>query len=97
MIAAVLGPISAATESGSMVKSSRMSANRTDAPLRRIALMVAAKVNGVVITSWPGPISSTASAASSASVPLATAIACAVPAISVQSASKRPTMGPCAR
>ena len=51
MIAVVAGPMSAATDAGSIVKSSRMSAKRTDAPLRRIALMVAAKVNGEVITS----------------------------------------------
>ena len=59
--------------------------------------MVAAKVNGDVITSCPGPMSRTASAASSATVPLATAIACAVPAIAGQSASNRSTIGPCAR
>ena len=37
-----------------MVKSSRMSAKRTVAPDSRIALRVAAKLNGVVMTSSPG-------------------------------------------
>ena len=72
----------------------RTTASRLGRGACLIALMVAAKVNADVMTSWPGPISSTASAASSATVPLLTAIACAVPAIAVQSASNRSTIGP---
>ena len=70
-IAAVREPISELTEAGSSVKSSEMSAKRATAPLRSIAFSVAPKVSGEVITSSPGPIPRTSSAASSVRVPFA--------------------------
>ena len=59
--------------------SSEMSAKRATAPASRMALSVAAKVNGLVMTSSPGLRSSTCSDATSEVVPLFTAIACDTP------------------
>jgi hypothetical protein len=64
-----------ATWTGSMVKSSPTSTNRTVAPAWRTALSVATNVNGEVITSSPGPMALLISPAISALVPLFTAMA----------------------
>ena len=58
--------------------SGSMSTNTGVAPTLWIVPAVAKKVNGVVITSSPRPMSSARSASSSASVPLAQPIACFV-------------------
>ena len=76
MIALVRGVIAAASLRGSRLKSrGSMSTNTGRAPSRWITPAVAKKVNGVVITSSPGPTPSAISAASSASVPEETATA----------------------
>ena len=85
------------TASGSTQKScSVMSAKRAVAPASRMALRVATKVNGLVSTSSPGERSSTFKAATSAVVPLFTAMAWRVPTSVANSASRRATIGPCA-
>src|ERR1700735_4225762 len=48
-----------------------MSASRGCAPARRMALTLAKKLNGEVMTASPGPILAAASASQMASVPLA--------------------------
>jgi len=48
-----------------------MSASRGVAPARRIALTVAKKLKGVVMTASPGPTLAAAKASQMASVPLA--------------------------
>ena len=58
-----------------MLPSSRMSTKTGRAPVARIMLPVAWNVNGVVITSSPGPMPCASSATCSAAVPFATATA----------------------
>ena len=66
----------AAAASGFMLNvSASMSANTGFAPELCIIPAVAKKVNGVVITSWPAPMSSARSESSSASEPFAQPIA----------------------
>ena len=74
-----------------------MSAKRTRAPASRAALTVATNVNGDVTISLPGSMPSAWMAATSASVPLPTATACAVPTRSQKARSRRSTIGPWAR
>ncbi len=67
------GDTTCCTAAGSrLYVSGSMSANTTEAPVWMIASAVAKKVNGVVITSSPGPISSARSVNSMAAVPDAT-------------------------
>jgi hypothetical protein len=76
----VRGVMRAATLAGSRLKlSGSMSANTGVAPTMEIASAEAKKVNGVVITSSPGPMSSARNASTSASVPLATPVAWSAP------------------
>ena len=77
-----------------MLKSSPMSTNRGVAPTSRIALSVATKVKGDVITSSPAPIRWASSDAMSALVPLLTATAFRVPTISRIVSSNASTIGP---
>ncbi|MNW47663.1 hypothetical protein D3C74_250030 [compost metagenome] len=63
------------------------SAKTGSAPTRLIASAVAKNVNGVVITSSPGPIPAASKAMTSASVPEFNAIACLVPKYSAASCS----------
>ena len=73
MMARVRGVMRASISVESMLQvSGSMSANTGVPPSNTIASAVAAKVNGVVITSSPGRNSSAISAISNASVPLAT-------------------------
>ena len=73
MIALVLSLIAASIRSARMLKvRSSMSTKTGVAPSSAILSAVAMKLNGVVITSSPGPISSAINASSRASVPLAT-------------------------
>ena len=70
MIALVRGVIAASTAAGSRLNvSGSMSAKTGVAPTRWIELAVAKNVNGLVITSSPGPTSSAISARIRASVP----------------------------
>ncbi len=75
MTALVRSPARLSTASGARQKFSSMSANRAVAPDCRTAFSVAAKVNGVVITSSPAPMPRASRVATSAVVPLFTAIA----------------------
>ena len=69
----------AAAASGRMLNvSGSMSTNTGVAPTLWIVPAVAKNVNGVVITSSPGPTSSARSASRSASVPFAQPMACFV-------------------
>ena len=70
MIALVRGVIAASISSGSMLQvSGSTSTNTGVAPSSTIISAVATNVNGVVMTSSPGPMPSAISAISSASVP----------------------------
>src|ERR1700733_16303871 len=63
---------SSSTEAGERLNVvGSMSANRGVAPQRRIALTVAKKLKGVVMTASPGPTLAAARASQMASVPLA--------------------------
>ena len=80
MITRVRSVHTSASDSMSTLKvPGSMSANRAVAPHSRIAFSVATNVNALVTTSSPGPTPSTRSAATSATVPLATATVCRVP------------------
>ena len=59
-----------------------------------MALTVAKKLNGVVMTLSPGPILNAASASQSASVPLAQPTAASTPQNAAAAPSKRSTSGP---
>ena len=72
-----------------------MSTNRGVAPQSSTAFSVATNVNAGTITSSPGPTSSARSDRISASVPLSTATAWAVPVTSRTACSNRSTIGPC--
>ncbi|TXT21923.1 MAG: hypothetical protein FD138_3921 [Planctomycetota bacterium] len=76
MIAFVRGVIAASTASGSTLNvTGSMSTNTGFAPSRQIELAVAKNVNGLVMTSSPGPTPSAIRARISASVPDAQPIA----------------------
>ena len=63
---------SSSTDAGERLKVvASMSASRGVAPARRIALTVAKKLKGVVMTASPGPTLAAAKASQMASVPLA--------------------------
>ena len=94
MIALVRSPISPSRAAGSRQKSAPMSAKRAVAPDSRIAFSVATKVNGLVMTSSPGPIPSAWSAATSAVVPLLTATACSTSCAAAKLRSNSSTIGP---
>ena len=80
MIAFVRAVIARATSAGSRFSvAGLMSAKTGVAPRRAIASAVAKNVNAGQITSSPAPIPSASSASTSASVPLATPIACWTP------------------
>ena len=80
MIARVRGVMRESADAGSRLNVvGSMSAKTGVAPSRATAPAVAKNDIAVVITSSPGPIPSAHSAASSASVPDDTAIACASP------------------
>ena len=57
--------------SGEVEGGGSISASRGCAPQRRIALTLAKKLNGVVMTASPGPMLAAARASQMASVPLA--------------------------
>lgn len=96
MIAAVRGPSTAATESGSRLKvTGSMSANTGVAPVSRTELAVAAKVNEGTTTSSPAPIPAATSASRSAEVPEFTATQCRPSTSAENSSSNAATSGPC--
>ena len=89
MIAFVLGVIAASIFAGSILKvSGSISAKTGVAPTIPIASVVATKVNAVVITSSPFPISKALKAKCSASVPEFKPIAYLAPVYSANSFSK---------
>src|SRR6184192_1270956 len=94
-IARVRGVSAAATAAGSMLKVSGSTSTKTGVPPALwIAPAVAKNVNGVVITSSPGSSRSALSASSSASVPLAHAMACGARQRLATAASSCTTGGP---
>ena len=94
-MARVRGVTRVATLAGSRLKvAASISANTGVAPTSDTASAVAKKVNGLVITSSPGPMPKARSASTRASVPLATATAWRTPTQSAASASKARTLGP---
>ena len=74
--------------------SGSMSTNTGLPPSSTMVSAVAAKVNGVVITSSPGFRSSAIRAISSASVPLATVMQCFAPVWAASASSSSCTSGP---
>ena len=80
MIALVRGVMAASINDASMLQvSGSMSTNTGTPPSSTIISAVAAKVNGVVMTSSPGFRSIAISEIKSASVPLATVMQCLAP------------------
>ncbi len=80
MMARVRGVIAASIAVASILQvSGSISTNTGFAPSRTITSAVAAKVNGVVMTSSPGLMSSAINEISSASVPLDTVMQCFAP------------------
>ncbi len=71
-----------------------MSTNTGFAPTMLMLSAVAKKVNGVVITSSPGPMPRARRAITSASVPLFTPMACLTPRYAATSCSNRWTSSP---
>ena len=95
MIALVRGVIAAATAPASMLNvAGSMSTNTGARPPGRSQPAVAKNENGVVTTSSPGPMSSAIRAASSASVPDETPMACGIPRYASSSRSRPSTSGP---
>ena len=80
MTAFVASVMAASTFSGSRLKSNGSTSTKTGvAPHARMLVAVAMKLNGVVMTSSPGPTPCACSATMSAAVPLFTPIACFAP------------------
>ena len=97
MIARVLGVMTRSTCAGSMLKlPSSMSAKTGRAPVNRMLFTEAMNVNGLVITSSPGPIPLARRARCSAVVPEDVARACLAPVRPAKASSKAATRGPCA-
>src|ERR1700721_1810966 len=71
-----------------------ISASSGCAPQRRIALTLAKKLNGVVMTASPGPTFAAANASQMASVPLAHPMACGAAHAIAAAFSKLATCGP---
>src|SRR5689334_61488 len=95
MIAFVRGVIAASTCAGSMLSvSGSMSTKTGVAPTSRMVLPVAAKLNGVVITSSPAPMPCANSATCSAAVPDETATASDTPHSSAKRRSNSSTCLP---
>src|SRR5690349_18533779 len=96
-MAFVRGVIFASTCERSILNvSSSMSTRTGVAPTYRIALMVAANVNGVVMTSSPGPMPLASSAMCNAVVPEETAMACLILNASEKACSNLAVRGPMA-
>ena len=95
MIARVRGVIARSRSRGSRLQVSGSTSTSTGfAPRSTIISTVATKVNGQVITSSPGLMSSAISAMRSASVPLAQTTACFAPTWVARRCSSSATSGP---
>src|SRR5437870_10023075 len=95
MTALVCGVIARSTNFGSRLNVvSSISTNTGFAPTYEIAQLVATNVNGVVITSSPGPTLSSSIARCSAEVPVLTAMQCSAPTNRANSFSNCATSGP---
>ena len=94
-IAFVRSVIAASIRAGSIVNvTGSMSTKTGTAPTLLMDSGVAKNVNGVVMTSSPGPTPSARSPITSASVPEFTPIACFTPRYDANSLSSAPTFGP---
>ena len=95
IIAFVFSVIASSILEGSIVNVSSSISTKTGlAPVYKIELPVAAKVNGVVITSSPSPIPAASNATCNAEVPELVAIPYFAPTKSANSFSNSITLGP---